>query len=71
MSYPLDLQRRTLRPEKGWDLLTEVQSVGEIELREKERGPDSWHMFLATPHPSCTVSPAGPKAGEGAQVPGP
>lgn len=41
MSHCLDLQRRKLRPERGWNLLREVQSVGEIEFRGRERGPDS------------------------------
>lgn len=33
LSHPFDLQRKKLRPERGWDLPREVQSVGGTELR--------------------------------------
>lgn len=81
LSHPLDLLRRKLRPERGWHLLRKVQSVGEIELRGRERAPDSglgprlgpasWRTSPAAPHPSYTASPAGPETGKKALVPGP
>lgn len=38
LSYPFDLQRRKLKPERGWDLLRKVQSVGEDLRAQGERG---------------------------------
>lgn len=73
LSHPFDLQRRKLKPERGWGLLRKVQSAGE-ELREKGKGPDSgprpqaqpslWCKSPSAPRPYCTVSPAGPEAGD-------